>query len=317
MQNALPEAAVERFKTDLKALVPAPDARLGVAVSGGPDSLALLLLCHAAFPERTLAATVDHGLRPKAADEARTVAEVCADLGIEHSILTPGAPITGSLQAAAREARYGLLERWADENGIAAILTAHHADDQAETLLMRLMRGAGLSGLAGVRAVNGRIVRPLLRWRREDLLAVVTASGLEPIADPSNEDDRFDRVRIRKAIADADWLDPQAMAQSAAALAKSDAALRWMEDRLFAERVAAIPDGLRFDNPENLPSELRRRILIRSIGALDPGCKPDGPDVSRLMESLKAGRKSSIGNLLICPTSSFWELAPAPPRRKI
>ena len=317
MPNALPEAAVERFRGDLEKLIPAHEARLlGVAVSGGPDSLALLLLCNAAFPGQTLAATVDHQLRAESSAEARYVADICASLGIRHTTLLPSAPISGSIQSAARAARYALLEGWARGNGITAILTAHHADDQAETLLMRLNRGAGIGGLAGVRAVNGQILRPLLHWRRHELAEIVVAAGIEPVSDPSNDDDRFDRVRIRKAIASSDWLDPIAMARSAAAQAESDDALGWMEDRLFAERGRRSDESLCLSDPESLPPELQRRLLIRCIRTLDAEWQSNGPDIQRLAETLRSGGKASIGRLIVRVTPDSWEFAPAPPRRK-
>jgi tRNA(Ile)-lysidine synthase len=142
-----------------------------VAVSGGPDSLALLLLAHAAMPGLVEAATVDHGLRSESADEAAFVAEICGKLGVPHATLkvTVGA---GNLQAEARAARYAALAGWMAERGLAALATAHHADDQAETLILRLNRGSGVAGLAGVRArglVPGTrlpLLRPLLGWRR-------------------------------------------------------------------------------------------------------------------------------------------------------
>jgi tRNA(Ile)-lysidine synthase len=147
--------SLARFQADLDRLTGGA-GRVGIAVSGGPDSLALLLLAHAAIPGGIAAATVDHGLRAEAAGEAAFVAALCATLGIPHATLRPGAPITGNIQSSARKARYALLEIWADQHNLDWIATAHHADDQAETLLMRLSRGAGVAGLSGVRAVNGR-----------------------------------------------------------------------------------------------------------------------------------------------------------------
>ncbi len=316
MPNALPEAAVQRFRNDLERLIPDVDARLGVAVSGGSDSLALMLVCHAAYPDRTFVATVDHQLRLESKCEAEFVRTVCASLGLPHTILEPSIPISGSLQSAARHARYALLESWANENRIDAILTAHHADDQAETLLMRLNRGAGIGGLAGVRSVNGRIVRPLLHWRRSELAEVVRKSGIRPVQDPSNDDEKYDRVRIRKAMASSSWLDPVAMAQSAVAQADGDAALGWMEDRLFAERVQLEGETLLLNDPQSLPVELQRRLLIRCVKTLDRDWKVNGPDLQRLAETLRNLGKSSIGTLVARASPDFWEFAPAPPRRK-
>src|SRR5438270_2679511 len=188
-------ALVERFSADLDALA-APNGRIGVAVSGGPDSLALLLLAAAARPGQVEAATIDHGFRAEAPDEAAFVAAVCDRLGVRHATLTARwseIPET-AIQERARNKRYRLLGYWAEERGLDAIATAHHAEDQAETLLMRLARGSGVRGLAGMRprsvspGAHVRLVRPLLGWRRSELEQVCSAAGLTPVADPSNLD---------------------------------------------------------------------------------------------------------------------------------
>src|SRR5262249_6924657 len=162
---------LDRFRSDLGALI-APDSRIGVAVSGGPDSLALLLLVAAARPGQVEAATVDHGLRSEAHEEAATVGRWCGGLGVPHAILTARwteVPET-AIQERARAQRYGLLGFWAKERGLAALATGHQADDQAETLLMRLARGSGVRGLAGMRprsvapGSHVRLIRPLLGW---------------------------------------------------------------------------------------------------------------------------------------------------------
>src|SRR5947209_3432189 len=146
-----PPASVERFAADLARLSP-PAGRLGIAVSGGPDSLALLLLAAAALPGRIAAATVDHGLRPEAAGEAAYAGGICDALGVPHRTLRVRVARGASVQARAREARYAALAAWAGQEGIEALLTGHHVEDQAETLMMRLVRGSGLAGLAGIRA---------------------------------------------------------------------------------------------------------------------------------------------------------------------
>ncbi|HYJ81999.1 MAG TPA: tRNA lysidine(34) synthetase TilS, partial [Allosphingosinicella sp.] len=202
---------VSRFRLDLEAVGRAGAGPVALAVSGGPDSLALLLLAHAARPGRVSVATVDHGLRPESADEAAAVARLCGGIGVAHAILPARVQSEGEgLQAAARKARYAALAAWMDERGLGLLLTAHHCDDQAETLLMRLARGSGVAGLAGVRAIGTvpgsggrlRLGRPLLGWRRSELEAVVAAAGIEPARDPSNSDERFDRVRIRRRLAE-------------------------------------------------------------------------------------------------------------------
>lgn len=308
--------AAARFADDLAALTgnAADDALLGIAVSGGADSLALLLLAAAARPKRVYAATVDHGLRPEAAAEAAMVAEICAARGIPHSILRPRAPISGSVQAAARATRYTLLCQWMDRTGIDWLLTAHHADDQAETLLMRLNRGSGVAGLSGVRARRGRIVRPLLGWRRAELAAIVAAAGLNPVDDPANRDHRFDRARLRAAMAGADWLDRERLARSAQLIGEAEDALEWITGRLTSERIEAAGDGLTLD-PAELPPEIRRRLLIGAIARIDPAATPRAAEIDRLIATLLGGNKATIGTVMLTG-GDRWRLDRAPPRRK-
>src|SRR3954469_3166620 len=269
-----------RFRNDLERLTRGAPDRLGVAVSGGPDSLALLLLAHAAYPGRVRAATVDHGLRPEAAAEAAVVAGICGSLSIPHATLRAAMSETANIQAAARARRYALLTQWLADVGAPFLATAHHLDDQAETLVMRLARGSGLSGLSGIRAVNPPVVRPLLGWRRHELAAIVRAGGLDPVADPSNADERFDRVRIRHRLAEADWLAPEPLARSAGALAEADEAMTWMVERLRQERVHGPPDDFPLD-PAGLPAELRRRLVVAILAAMERPA-PRGEDVARL-----------------------------------
>ncbi|WP_339501760.1 tRNA lysidine(34) synthetase TilS, partial [Pseudomonas canadensis] len=132
---------------------------IALAVSGGPDSMAMLALAAAAFPGQVHAATVDHRLRAAAAAEARMVAAWCANAGVPHTTLVVAEPIgPGSVQARARAVRYELLLPWAAEIGASCLATAHHADDQAETFLMRAALGSGVAGLAGIRARQRREV---------------------------------------------------------------------------------------------------------------------------------------------------------------
>ena len=180
------------------------DQTAGVAVSGGSDSLAMLLLLHEAG-WRLEAATVDHGLRPEAAEEAAYVAQVCAGLGVPHATLTVDlSEAKGNLQDQARRARYAALRGWAAERGIGHVALGHTLDDEAETFLMRIARGAGLDGLSGMNpwAFDGQVtwVRPFLGARREDLRDYLRSKSVAWRDDPSNEDERFDRVRMRKAL---------------------------------------------------------------------------------------------------------------------
>lgn len=314
---ALPDPDLTaRFAADLAPLWNG-QGKLGVAVSGGPDSLALLLLAHAALPGRVEAATVDHGLRTESADEAAMVAGICAGLEVPHQTQTVEVP-AGNVQSQARSARYAALAGWMAERGIEALATAHHADDQAETLLLRLNRGSGVAGLSGVRArglVPGTrlpLVRPLLGWRRSELVQIVDDAGLDPVMDPSNENDRFDRVRMRKALAGAEWLDVSALAQSAANLADADAALEWAAAREWTEAVSKGPMGYTY-RPQ-APRAVALRVLTRLVSELD-GEAPRGSAVARLFDSLVARQPASIGGLVARAMPDGWSFTKAPQRK--
>lgn len=313
---------VERFRGDLDPLV-AAGARFGIAVSGGPDSLALLLLAATARLGDVEAATVDHALRPEAADEAKLVSEICDGLAVPHTILTarwPDVPETG-IQERARHQRYRLLGYWAEERRLGAILTGHHADDQAETMLMRLARGSGVRGLAGMRArsvtpgSHVRLVRPLLRWRRSELEHICAASGLKPVADPSNLDERFERVRIRHALSGSDWLDPAAIAHSAANLADADAALEWAAKHEWRRAVTERHGTIAF-RPAELPAEIIRRIVARAIRTLATEGDPDlrGREVDQLLSVLSSGGEATLRGVR-CSGGREWRFTAAPPRR--
>ncbi len=179
-------------------------ARVAVAVSGGSDSMATLHLALQAFGT-VQAVTVDHALRAESAEEARRVFRFCTDLGIAHDTLVwKHGTVTGNLMEAARQARYGLMADWAKNTGITHILLGHTADDQAETFLMGLARGAGLDGLSGMRAGwhHGavRFARPFLAVPRARLRSYLTAKDIAWIDDPSNENERFTRIRMRKLL---------------------------------------------------------------------------------------------------------------------
>lgn len=245
------------------------------------------------------------------------VERLCARLGAPHSTLTVAVE-PGNIQAEARTARYAALAAWMARDGLAALATAHHADDQAETLLMRLNRGSGVAGLAGVRArglVPGTrlpLLRPLLTWRRAELAAVVAGAGITAASDPSNRDDRFDRVRIRQALAAADWLDPAALAASAAHLADAHAALEWASEREWAECVERAPLGLTYR--PRAPRAVALRVLARIITELD-GAEPRGSAVARVFDALVARQPASIGGLVARAMPEGWSFTQAPVRR--
>ena len=305
------------FAASLRTLVgdeAARRSRFGVAVSGGPDSMALLDLAAGIAPGRVEAATVDHGLRPEAAAEAEMVGRWCRERGIVHLILKPATPITGSLQAEARAVRYALLHDWMAARGLGWLLTAHHADDQLETMLMRLNRASGLAGLAAIRARRGKVLRPLLGVRRTDLGAYVRALDIPYINDPSNGDARFDRVRLRGALAQADWLDPVAAARSAAALGEAEAALQWTVARLSDERMRD-DGGIVTLDPDGLPREYLHRLLMRMVRLAAPDApEPRGEQIHQAISQLLDGKRLSIG-ACVATGGAQWTVSRAPPRR--
>jgi tRNA(Ile)-lysidine synthase len=303
---AVDKAAVARFAADLGILTPHSGAiRFGVAVSGGPDSMALLLLAAALLPDRVEAATVDHGLRAAAAGEAAMVADACASLGVPHSILSVQVESGASVQAAARRARYAALADWARGRAISALMTAHHADDQAETLMMRLARGAGTAGLAGIRSCRGldgvMLLRPLLGWRRAELAAIVR--DVATVDDPSNADPHHDRTHMRALLNANGRIDPLRLVASAAHLAEAEAALDWVADEAIRSRCTISADDSATADLAGLPRAIRWRMLMKLIAATDSPA--GGSLVDRALERLDRGEIASVGRLKITPGRSF------------
>jgi tRNA(Ile)-lysidine synthase len=252
----------------------APPGPVGVAVSGGGDSTALLLLLGdwaAASARRLEAVTVDHGLRAASAAEAASVSALCAGRGVPHAtLLWQGWDGRGNLQAEARAARRRLIAAWARERGIAAVALGHTLEDQAETFLMRLARGSGVDGLSGMAAVSrhGGVawLRPMLGIRRADLRDVLTAAGVGWTEDPSNADARFDRVRARAALRPMAGLGlgPERLAAPAAAMARARAALEAGAEDLARGCLRYGPAGDVTLDPVRFgaaPEELRLRLL--------------------------------------------------------
>nr|WP_310524836.1 tRNA lysidine(34) synthetase TilS [Polymorphobacter sp.] len=294
---------------DLAALLAAaldrpltPAEPLAVAVSGGPDSVALLLLAATAFPGRVTALTVDHGLRPASAVEAATVAHHCALAGIPHITLHWAGPKpTANLQSAARTARYALMADWCAAHAVPLLLTAHHADDQAETLLMRLARSSGSAGLSGIRATRDlgqgvALVRPLLTTRRATLAVIAADSGWALADDPANRDPRYARTHARRLLAATVWLEPARLAEAAAHLAAAESALAWTTDRAWAGRATCTASAIHLDTI-GLPAEITRRLTIRAITCLAPVITPRGPDITRLMARLHTGGTATLAGV--------------------
>lgn len=277
-------------------------------MSGGGDSLALLYLAIEAGCDVAVA-TVDHGLRAESGAEAAEVAQVCAGLGVAHEVLHWHWDGQGNLQDAARRGRYGLLADWARRRGLRTVALGHTEDDIAETFLMRLARDAGVDGLAAMAArrdVEGVVfLRPLLAASRADLRGWLLGRGLPWADDPSNDNDRFDRVRARRALA--------AMAEVGAGGAEIAALAAKMADvraALEAATADAAARTLRIDRGDviidmdgfaALTAEIRRRLLLAAvmwIGSAEYG--PRGAEMERFVAAALAGRVATLAG---CKTS--------------
>jgi tRNA(Ile)-lysidine synthase len=314
---------------------------LVLAVSGGPDSIALMWLVARwrralSRGPRLIAVTVDHGLRPEAAREARDVKHLARTLDVPHRTLrwTGAKPKTG-LPAAARAARYRLLAKAARASGATHILTAHTRDDQAETLLMRILRGSGIAGLAAMARETERegvwLARPLLDIPKSRLVATLDRAKIAFVDDPTNRDMSFTRPRLRAlmpALVE-EGGDSRNLARLASRLARANAAIEVLADG--AERYLALRDpddaarfGFDAQAFAGLPEEIRLRLLKRAIdraghegpaelGKLEAlltvldNAIANGHKQTKLKQTLAGAAISLIGGRI--------HVDPAPPRR--
>ncbi len=289
-----------------------PDGPIGLAVSGGSDSLALLLMAvdWARDCERTVSvATVDHGLRAEAAAEAEGVAQLCSDLGVAHKVLRWDGQHSGNTQDAARRARQRLIGDWAKALGLAAVATGHTRDDQAETVLLRLKRGSGVDGLAGMAAQvtkEGVLwARPLLDQRRDALRDLLIKRGVSWVEDPSNLDDRFDRVKMRKALkllgengvsvdVLADTAGRMQTARNALEAATLEAAKQVAEPR----EIGSV--RLHADHLATYPQEIQLRLLAHTLRWVSAaGYRPRLAATKQALVAVLNGQGHSLSGCLI------------------
>jgi tRNA(Ile)-lysidine synthase len=296
-----------------------------IAVSGGPDSMALLALLADWGQLPLSAATVDHGLRPDAADEADAVSAFCDRIGIPHeTLLWRGDKPASGLQAAARSARYALLTEHALKQGFSHFATAHHADDQAETILLRLAAGSGIAGLAAMRARTERQgilhIRPFLPIAKARLIKTCEARGIPFADDPSNRDARFGRARLRQGMAAliAEGLTVERLSRLAGRAAQANDALDAVTAS-FLESLAE-PD---WNQVAVQPKEIRLRVLaslLKDDGAAGP-LKLER--LESLLEALdqayadKARLRRSLGaHIVTLGRNGRLSIAKAPPRQR-
>ena len=315
-----------------------------LAVSGGPDSTTLLVMA-ARWVERLkkqkkkspalIAVTVDHGLRRESAREARSVKRLARTLGVPHRTLRwRGRKPTTGLQEAARTARYRLLAQTAQRSGYAHILTAHTLDDQAETVLFRLARGSGLTGLAGMARVSplparGKreifLVRPLLHIPKARLLATLDAAGITYSEDPTNRDPRFARARLRMLmpVLSREGLDARGLVRLAARMRRAEAAIEFAVDAAAAALAPPPwpqrgPIALAAARFGRLPAEVALRLLGRAVAHAGDEGPVELAKLEQLYTALVAARaplRRTLAGALITLSGEELVIERAPPRR--
>ncbi|HEU0071964.1 MAG TPA: tRNA lysidine(34) synthetase TilS [Alphaproteobacteria bacterium] len=305
--------------------------KFAVGVSGGADSMALALLLHDWQKSRrasVTALTVDHGLRPESAAEARQVGEWLAARGIEHHILRWETPPTdgANLQARAREARYDLLAQWCRTNGMDGLFVAHHQDDQAETFMLRLARGSGVDGLAAMRAesqyANVTICRPLLGVRKSALVQYLRRRRQPWIEDRSNDNESFARVRMRKlmSVLAEEGLTAKRLAATAAHMQDARFTLNRVRDDIISTWVHldqagfAVLHSKAVEDPLSDPARRTLASLLQCVGG--EAYRPRFESLRELLlamsdhafdgKSLRGGRTLAGCRIVPRDKDTFW-----------
>lgn len=308
MSAAAGAALIDAFDQAMSQIAPASLRALGLAVSGGGDSMALLRLAQGwADPRgvRLCVATVDHGLRAQAAAEAALVAQRAAALGLPHKTLRwQGWSGHGNLQDAARQARKQLLSDWAQAGGLGAVALGHTQDDQAETLLMRLARGSGVEGLAAMAPCDqshGMLwLRPLMGVPREALRDYLRGLSEHWIEDPSNQDTGFDRIKARQALAHLAplGLGTARLAETAARMQQARDSLDYLAAQSAAACLRREYGDYLFDTDvlDALPADTRNRLVAGVLCAISGNAYR--PRLRALQAALEARRATLHGCLM-------------------
>jgi tRNA(Ile)-lysidine synthase len=333
-----PAAISTREIAELFASFPT-SGRVILAVSGGADSTALLVLAQRWRRRRTrgpelVAATIDHGLRPGSRSEAKAVGALARRLGVQHEILSwRGAKPKTGIEAAARAARYRLLGDLARRLGAEAVATAHTLDDQAETVLMRLAAGSGPAGLAGMRPRDGRhgivLLRPFLAVRKARLVATLARAGVAWVDDPMNADPAFARVRLRAAgaVLAREGLTAERLSRFAARMARFEEAVAAAVETARA-RVADPQRSGHLDGRALLavPEEIALRLLAAAIVGAGAPCTAEKPlrlqrlealwrDIRAAIAGRRATRRTLAEALVAVDRNGIVSITAAPPRR--
>ncbi|MEE7458013.1 tRNA lysidine(34) synthetase TilS [Methylorubrum populi] len=338
MSGTNPTASLdERLARALRPSLASADGPVLLAVSGGPDSIALMHAASRIGPaDRLFVATVDHGLRPEAAEEAAGVGRLAVALGLAHAVLPWESPRRGSrVQAEARAARYRLLSDHAARLGARLVMTGHTLDDQAETVLMRLIAGSAPAGLAGMQRLRPltpdiRLARPFLSLAKAELVAYCEAQGLSFLRDPSNTDARFARARLRRLMPElrTEGLSAARLARLAERAARDESALAERADAVFAQIARSEAEGILLEGARlrDEPEAICLRVMDRALEAVASGLPDPVPKRLERLESLlfdallpalKEGRvlrRTLRGVLIEADRQGRIHLGAAPPR---
>ena len=258
-----------------KNILPPITNKIAIACSGGSDSMALTLLVHEHFPD-LIALTVDHGLREEAAEEASQVGKWLKKHNIEHKILKwQGEKPSSNIQETARKARYKLLTDYCKKHDIKYLLVAHTLDDQAETFMLRLIRGSGVDGLAAMSSVSNMngitILRPLLEVKKAALIEFLVSKKQKYVNDPSNENLAYDRIKIRKLLPELEkiGLTPERLAKTADNMQRARQFLEQETQKFINSNCEVMPDGSAIIKHLPDSDEIALRVLtyfLKNIG---------------------------------------------------
>lgn len=278
--------------------------KLAIACSGGVDSMCLALL--ASQETQIVALIVDHCLRPEAVAEAAQASAILNKIGIENHILKITTKIDKNAQENARNERYKILAKWCKKNGYDALATAHHADDNAENFLLRLVRGSGVDGLAGITAeteiYGQKIIRPLLRFSKAELMQMLEKAGIEWVEDASNASDKYARNRLRHALEQLEEKD--LLTQRINAVSKN---LARVQSFLHAETAKAEESCVAKNQIEQAEfAKLHPEIALRLLQAViaknaATSKKPRFEKLQNLYCAILAGKKATLSGLIFVP----------------
>ncbi len=323
IETATNNAVSDADFADAMAALPLSEGvhALAIAISGGADSMALAWLAHrwAASRHITLyALTVDHGIRPEAAKEARQVGQWMAEWELEHHILTHQQTLdTANLQAQARDVRYGMMANWCHQHGVEHLLLAHHEDDQAETFLIRLGRGSGVDGLAAMQPHSQHygltLLRPLLRTAKAQLIATLESMGQPWLEDPSNQNPAFTRTHMRQLLeplAEA-GITPSKLADTAERMARAQSFLEDTAHAAFASLLAPVDSATLHLNRTGfaaLHPEIAHRVLALALQSLTgEAYRPRFEKLTLLYDALVDLKKPVKRTLAHCQFTSHMD----------